>query len=223
MTEQETIKVVTLIVMSYPATEKFKDENTIKAMVNVWAKIFKDDNPRLVELAVQKHIATNKWPPNIAEVREQMVSLEHPEIIPPDVAWMAVSDLLYSSSFHSSSLPVLPPLIERCIEAIGWDNLKEMNRGYYGNSKPGMDRVAFMQQYTPMYERERERAALPKSLSDAVAKTERMLGGAALKQIEEAHQYRIENEKFWDALMKRDYERLAERNEQKLLGGSNND
>lgn len=222
MTKQETVKVVTLIVMAYPAAEKLKDENTITAMVEVWANIFKDDNPRLVELAVQKHIATNKWPPNIAEIRDQMVTLEHPEIIPPDVAWAAVSDLLYSSGYGDQS-HMLPPLIARCVETIGWDHLKEMHRGAHGGYKPGMDRVTFIAQYTPMYEREREKAMLPKMISEAVSKTEKVLGGEAYRQIEAAHQKRRDQDELWDNLMNRDIKALRARaEEKKLLGGNEN-
>ena len=47
------------------------------------------------------------------------------------------------------------PLIARTVETIGWGNLWEMHRAYCVGGKPGMDRVAFMQQYTPMYEREK--------------------------------------------------------------------
>ncbi|MBQ6053017.1 MAG: hypothetical protein IJL30_07030 [Clostridia bacterium] len=222
MTKQETVKVVTLIVMAYPAAEKLKDENTITAMVEVWANIFKDDNPRLVELAVQKHIATNKWPPNIAEIRDQMVTLEHPEIIPPDVAWAAVSDLLYSSGYGDQS-HMLPPLVARCVETIGWDHLKEMHRGAHGGYKPGMDRVTFISQYTPMYEREREKAMLPKMISEAVSKTEKVLGGEAYRQIEAAHQKRRDQDELWDNLMNRDIKALRARaEEKKLLGGNEN-
>ena len=60
MTEQETIKVITLIVMSYPSNDKFKDEDNIKGMVAVWKTIFKDDDVRVVEMAVQKHNDGNR-------------------------------------------------------------------------------------------------------------------------------------------------------------------
>ena len=213
MTEQETIKCVTLIVMSYPASEIFKDENTVKAMVSVWKKLFKDDDPALVELAIQKHIATSKWPPNVAEIREQMVSIGRPDIISPDVAWGAVSDLLAVP--YQNDLSILPPLVRRCVETIGWSALKEMHRGVAGGSKPGMDRVTFIQQYTPMYERERERAMLPKALSEAAANIERSLGGEVHRQIEAAHQKRIEEEREWDKFS----QRLSSEDGQKFIGG----
>lgn len=219
MTERETVKVVTMIVMSYPAAEKFKDENTIKATVNIWKAMFKDDNARLVELAVQKHIATNKWPPSIAEIREQMVTLEHPEIIPPDIAWTAVSDAL--ATFSSAHTPELPPLIQSCVETIGWSRLQETRRGQYAGAKPGMDRMIFMQQYIPTYEREREKAMLPKTLADAVRKSEKALGGEAYKLIDAARQTRVDKENMWNQAGRKNYERTLERYKRKLGGNDN--
>ena len=33
----------------------------------------------------------------MAEVREIMLEIQHPELIEPDKAWLAVSDLMYSA------------------------------------------------------------------------------------------------------------------------------
>lgn len=206
MTKQETVEVVTLIVMSYPAAEKLKDENTIKAMVGVWSQFFKDDDKQIVSLAVQKHIATRKFPPNIAEIREQMVLIARPEIIPPDQAWAAVSDLMYGvGQFNYGDLHAqLPPLIARAVEVIGYDNLWEMHRAGVRGGSAGLDRVAFIQQYTPMYERERERAMLPAAISEAVSKTEKALGGKAVQLLEAAHQKREDEEKLMERFLRRE-------------------
>ena len=224
MTRQETVDLVTLIVAAYPAADRLKDRDTIKAMVNVWEKIFKDDNQNLVRLAVEKHVATNKWPPNIAEIREQMALIEHPELVPPDVAWIVVSDLLYSESEHSDPTKTLPPLIDRCVDAIGWRHLKELNRGYISGRKPGMDRLAFMQQYTPMYERVRERAMLPKALYETVLKAEQKLGSETYQMIEAAYQKRLAKEQeFRDLITDLNMDVLSSPEEAKLLdGGADN-
>lgn len=196
MTKQEVVKIVTLIVMSYPASERFKDEATLQCMVSVWAQMFKDDNPRLVELAVQRHIATSKWPPSIAEIRERMVTLQHPELIPPDRAWEAVTDRKASESewkFEEDAADALPPMIARTVQAIGWYDLWERKE---------KARQTFLELYRPAYERARERAMLPKALTDAVEKTERLLGGDALLMLESAKERREETERkdkeYWD-------------------------
>ena len=88
MKKAELLDIVTVIVMSYP--NHFKEES-IPGMVTAWYAFFKDDDKTAVELAVTKHIASNKWPPSIAEIRGAMAEILHPELIPPDVAWTAVA------------------------------------------------------------------------------------------------------------------------------------
>lgn len=223
MTEQETVKIVTLIVMSYPASEKFRDENAVKAMVAVWSNIFHDDPFRLVELAVQKHVSINKWPPSVAEIRDIMVDVMHPEIIPPDLAWAAVSDLMYANGRYDygRSESILPPLVRRTVEVIGWDNLYELHCEGSRGGKPGLDRVAFMDQYKPAYEREREKASLPQSILAACEKAEHNLGEPR-KALESAYQQRKEKEELYDSLIYRGFEAIGA-SEKPLLGGNTDD
>lgn len=223
MTEQETIKVVTIIVMSYPSSEKFKDETTLKGMVAVWKNIFKDDDAHLVEFAVQKHISVNKWPPSIAEIREQMVELQRPDIIPPDVAWTAVSDLLYAESefFHGDLYSILPEQIARVVETIGWTKLYNLHCGSARGNHDGLDRVAFMDLYKPLYQREIEKAMLPPKMREAFEKKQKELGGKNLQLIDEARNRRQEKDELWNrAGISR---KMVTNNEKKLLGGNENE
>lgn len=221
MTERETVKIISLISMSYPASEKFKDDKTIKAMSEIWKVMFRDDDAHLVELAVQKHIALNKWPPSIAEIREQMVTLSHPEIIPPDIAWGAVSDALGTRGMTSYG-PKLPETVKRCVEIIGLENLKEMQRGQYGGVKPGTARTVFMQQYTPMYEREKQAAMLPEPIARAERELRELNGGETLKLLDAAHEERMredDNIRKWEerartGIIGKPRKRKAEKNEQ---------
>jgi len=197
MTEQDTIKAVTLIFMSYPAADKFKDENSIKGMVSVWKTMFKDDDAQLVMASIQKHIAVNKWPPSIAEIREQMVSITRPDIIPPDIAWSMVSDVMSVKGeyCHFDLYRVLPEMIARVVETIGWSKLYDLHRGSVRGNKDGMDRVAFMELYKPAYEREREKAMLPQMLSNEIENRKYVAGGNTLKMIEDIRKQREEKGK----------------------------
>lgn len=170
MTKADAARLVAIIVLAYPNYDKFKDEQAVAATVNLWATMFERDDSESVSLAINKHIATSKWPPSVAEIRELMLGIHHPDLIPPDEAWLAVSDLLYSAGEynHGNIYNQLPPLIARAVESIGWRTLYEMHRGYSGGSKPGMDRVAFIQQYGPMYEREKQQAMTPEWITAAI-------------------------------------------------------
>ena len=167
MTKADAAKLVTFVVTAYPNYDKFRDEAAVIATVDLWASMFQSDDGRIVALALNKHIATNKWPPSVAEIRELMLEIQHPELIEPDRAWLAVSDLLYTTgeNNHGNLHQQLPPLVARAVEAIGYSNLYEMHRSYYRGCKPGMDRVAFMDIYKPMYEREKQRAMTPEGLT----------------------------------------------------------
>lgn len=172
MTRAEAAKLVLLVVTSYPNYDKFKDDQAIIDMTDLWAMMFESDNGAVVGMALKKHIATSKWPPSVAELRELMLEIQHPELVAPDKAWLAVSDLLYTEGQfnHGDLHSQLPPLVARAVESIGWGNLWEMSRSCYVGGKPGMDRVAFIQQYTPMYEREKQRAMTPAMLTEQIDK-----------------------------------------------------
>lgn len=198
MTKAEVAAVMKLVVASYPNYDKFRDRAEVQNTVNAWAVMFSDDSRDIVTLAVKRHIATNKWPPSIAEIREIITQIMHPEIVPPDVAWNAVSDLMYAEGeYYSGDLyKRLPPLVARTVETIGWHTLWNMHRGF--GSKPGMDRVAFLQQYNPAYERAKSEAMLPTGIANETTAAQNALDNPAAKMLESAAQSRREKERFYE-------------------------
>jgi hypothetical protein len=189
LTKADAARLVAIVVTAYPNYDKFKDAEAVKATVNLWAMMFEADAAGIVGLAVKKHIATSKWPPSVAEIRELMLEIQHPDLIAPDKAWLAVSDLLYTvgQNNYGDLNRQLPPLVARAVESIGWGNLWEMHRSYCAGGKPGMDRVAFMQQYTPMYEREKARSMTPDAVNEQIDAAAAVLpdgGRGLLEQLE---------------------------------------
>lgn len=172
MTKADAARLVTIVVTAYPNFDKFKDDQAVIDTTELWAMMFESDPGAVVGMALKKHIATSKWPPSVAELRELMLEIQHPELISPERAWLAVSDLLYTQGEHNHGdlHSQLPPMVARAVESIGWGNLWEMHRSYCRGGKPGMDRVAFMQQYTPMYDREKQRAMTPAMLTEQIDK-----------------------------------------------------
>ena len=130
MTRAEVAAILKLVIASYPNYDKFRDKTEVASTVNLWAVMFVDDDRDIVTLAVKKHIATNKWPPSIAEIREIIAQIQHPELLPPDVAWSAVADLMYSEGeyFSGNLHRILPELVARTVEIIGWHTLWQLHR-----------------------------------------------------------------------------------------------
>ena len=226
MTRADAARLVAIVVTAYPNYDKFRDEAAVTATVNLWAMMFESDNAGLVGLAVKKHIATSKWPPSVAEIRELMLETAAPDLIPPDRAWLAVADLLHTEGQynHGDLFTQLPPLIARAVEGIGWGNLWEMHRSYCVGGKPGMDRVAFMQQYTPMYEREKQQAMTPALIGEQIGNAlaqlpsegRQLLASREQKRRERDDQYRELYEARQDSIT-RTIEAMDREAEEKVL------
>ncbi|MCL2501411.1 MAG: replicative helicase loader/inhibitor [Defluviitaleaceae bacterium] len=181
MTRKDAIKLVGLVVTAYPNSDKFNNQVEIKNAVNMWAEFFENDDASIVGMALKKHIAVCKFPPQIAEIKEIIAEICNPDIITPTEAWAAVA-LHIDTSSEYECLPeperVFPVAMANAIKAVGYRNLRKLRRGRdYANKKAGLDRVAFLQAYEPEYERMRKNAMLPHSLRLAIAHTQAALSG----------------------------------------------
>lgn len=226
MTKKETIGLFGILIAAYPNFDKFKDDSQVEGMVNMWATLFADDDSAIVGLAVKKHIMTSKWPPSVAEIREIMADITHPDLIPPDQAWTAVSDLIYAVGEHNhgEAQRSLPPLIAQTVDAIGWSTLYNLHCGHHRGNKDGMDRVAFMDLYRPAYERAKADACCSASLLGGINTIKQQLTNGGLAQLEAAHQKRQEREDFYERLMFRPYRTaLEEPDELPALPGTKED
>lgn len=187
MTKAESAKLVAIIITAYPNSDKYKDAESVESVVNLWAAMFSDDDYSIVALAVSKHIAISKWPPSVAEIRELMSEILNPGLVPPDEAWAAVNDLMATEGNHiyGDIYKKLPPLIARAVESIGYHRLVEMRRYGYNNGKAGMERLAFIQQYTPLYEREKTKAMTPRNINTQINAIQNALPDSTKKLLEE--------------------------------------
>lgn len=205
MTKKDAAKLVMIVVTAYPNFDKFRDEDSVNATVNLWAVMLEDIDAATADLAVRQHIATSKWPPSIAELRERILEITRPDVVPPDKAWLAVSDLLYSVGEHNycDLAKQLPPLVSRAVEAIGWGNLWEMHRSCYVGGKPGMDRIAFLQQYEPMYQREKEKAMTPEPVARQIEATTAKSPEKGQKFLEACEKERIQRKHYFQGIENR--------------------
>ena len=160
MNKADAARLVAIIIAAYPNYDRFRDGKAVEATVNLWASMFADDDSHAVAIAVKQHIAIEKWPPSVAELRARIAKNLHPELIPPEEAWVGVSDTIFAEGeFCAKRMDELfPPLIARAVDAIGWGNLVAAH-------KNGNGRTLFIQQYTPLYQRALTEAMLPPSLS----------------------------------------------------------
>ena len=190
MTKAEAAQMVAVIVAAYPNFDKFRSPDEVKNYVGLLAMMFEQDSGGAVGLAVKKHIATSKWPPSVAEIRELMLETTHPEIVPPDLAWAAVSDLMFTFGRYQwdDVKKRLPALVVRCVEIVGWRQLYDLHQqdANAPGRNAGLDRVAFMKQYEPMYERAKREAMTPAPISMKISGKQAALPDTSYRLIESA-------------------------------------
>ena len=153
-----------------------------------------------------------------------MVSLQRPDILPPDIAWAMVSDRIYGDGSHLYDIEdVFPPLIAKVIETIGWSSLCDMSHGQYAGYYNGQDKQTFMELYKPAYERERERAMLPQSLRSDVEKAERIIGKDTQKYLDSARESRKKQEALFDTFLGLPPKVIEIAEKQRMIGESNHE
>ena len=69
--------------------------------INLWIDMFRHENVNLVVLAVKNLINTFKWPPTIADVKEEMYKLTEEEKETPIEVWNLIKKAIRNSSYNS--------------------------------------------------------------------------------------------------------------------------
>ena len=72
MNKQEAAKLLSLIKLSYPTAYRDIDKETATATVNMWQMSFADVPYPIVEQAFNHYRMTNKFPPTVAEMVDEL-------------------------------------------------------------------------------------------------------------------------------------------------------
>lgn len=75
MNKTETLQLLAILKAAYPNTFRDQTKEEATGTVNVWCVQFADTPAKVVMMAVQKLISTNKFPPTIAEVKAKLSSM----------------------------------------------------------------------------------------------------------------------------------------------------
>lgn len=116
MKASETAKLLAVISAAYPNFQA--DESRAK----VWAQMLADVDYRVADIAVWRHIATSKFPPSIAEIREQArIALQGPEYTATESWEEFIQGIRRFGQYREQeALDSFHPLTRRMAEAIGW-------------------------------------------------------------------------------------------------------
>lgn len=140
---------------------------------NVWFALLGDLPYKQAELAVQKHMATEKFPPTIADIREkaeQITSVKETEMSELE-AWAIVRKAIGRSSYYAEE--EFEKLPEACKMAVGNpSNLREwamMDSDQVGT----VEQSHFVRNYRTAMQRIKEDRRIPEKVRMAIAEVKK--------------------------------------------------
>ena len=162
MTSEEFIPLAKGMRAAYCAQSFLPDEEALK----LWYRMLKDLDGKTVAAAVYKHISSCKFPPTIADIREQCAAIESGGEKNWLEGWGMVVRAIgrhgtYGRKEAIKKLRDFDPLTADVVEKMGWQNLCE-------SENQVADRANFRIAYEAYAARKKELAKLPPNLANMI-------------------------------------------------------
>lgn len=189
MNRDETKKILAVLQGAYPQFYRGVPDDDLKRIINLWTEMFADEPVEMVAAAVKAMIASrvNTFPPNIGEVKAQIVKMRMPDETTAAEAWLVVANAIRNGVYGAQEeFKRLPPLMQRLVGSP--QQLREW-------AAMDVDTVAsviasnFQRSYTAAVKTEREKMMIPsdirKMISDAGCKKAIVDGRNGMTESEE--------------------------------------
>ena len=165
MTREETVKIIRIMVDSYP---NYKP-NDISETVDVWQMMLSDYDYNLVAMALKAYILsdTSGFAPSIGQLVGKIQTLTKPQELNEMEAWSLVCDALKNCGYnYVEEYEKLPPLVQKAVglpsQLREWSLTENLNKEVIGSN--------FMRCYRIEVERQNEISKMPKDVREILEK-----------------------------------------------------
>ncbi len=136
----------------------------------MWFKQLQDIPYNVAELTLNKWVATNKWSPSIADIREAATDLTQGEAKEWGDAWQEVLNAIskYGSYREIEALESLDDVTRQTVKRLGFKNICM-------SEEIQVDRANFRMIYENELQRQKQKAQLPPSVKSLIANMPMML------------------------------------------------
>ena len=179
MTREETVKIIRIMVDSYP---NYKP-NDISETVDVWHMMLSDYDYNLVAMALKAYILsdTSGFAPSIGQLVDKMKSITSPQELNEMEAWSLVCDALKNCGYnYVEEYAKLPPLVQKAVglptQLQTWALTENLNKDVVGSN--------FMRCYRIEVERQNEISKMPQDVKELLENISN-----------ESHSYQIEQKR----------------------------
>ena len=170
MTKKEFALFASALKTYYPRENILPNEQAIA----LWYNQLKDLPYSVAEVTLNKWVATNKWSPSIAEIREQAAGLQRGTVKDWGDAWQDVLRAIrrYGSYDELSGLASLDEITRQAAKRVGW-------RTMCMSENISVERANFRMIYEQLADRQKQDAQLPPQLKELINKMPLLIGEGA--------------------------------------------
>lgn len=177
MRESDIKQLLTILKLNYPATYRDMGVEDRRALVKLWMDVFGDLDVEIVGQALRNYIKTNKYPPNIAGMQEQIDLLTARDNT--DELWQALMKAIRNSGGDARA--EFDKLPEECktfvgspaeLRALGNTDLTTVNT---------VTRGQFYKRVEVIQARDKAREQLPEQVQRALNKVPRIGGKSEIQ------------------------------------------
>ena len=160
MTRAETIQIMGILQVAFPAYYRNISQADASAAVSLWTQMFPEPG-EVVAAAVKALIATRAegYPPTVGAVKAKIYELSEPAGLTPEQAWALVEKACSNGVYGSvEEFAKLPPIVQRAVGSA--NRLKE-----WGNMDADTVKSVvasnFQRSFKIQQQRERDTAMIP--------------------------------------------------------------
>ena len=131
--------------------------------VELWYRQLNDIPYNVAEVALNKWVATNKWSPSIADIREMATDVQNGYKPDWGEGWEQVQRAIRRFGYYNQAkaLESMDEITRRVVQQMGWNNLCL-------SENETADRANFRMIYERLIERQRQDAQLPEGLRQLI-------------------------------------------------------
>lgn len=152
--------------------------------MELWYRQLQDIPYNVAEAALNKWVATNKWSPSIAEIREQAATIQQGELPDWGEGWEQVVKAIrkFGSYRMPEAMDSFDPITRKCVERLGFRNICM-------SDNIAADRANFRMIYEQLIQRKKTEAQIPAALAQ-------LIGSIRQEHIEQKEGGRIESKRI---------------------------
>lgn len=150
--EHDVEAIFRLLMVNYQYFGRETAPEGLADMVDIWKQLLGDIPTDVLRAAALQHIASNRYFPQVSELRDLAINIMHPSTTSPVEAWGEVVKQIHHTGYYG-----IPQFTDEntaeVVRQLGWQNIcmSEM---------PAADRARFIEAYTAISGRQRTQMSM---------------------------------------------------------------